>query len=798
MAPKTLKKTPVGPGMKKRGPKSTTLKAHDTIKVDQVNDDLKIESLSVEGDNIGSGKKELERRESINDYVGGERLDLEDNDPEYEPEEYGGVDYEEKDIEHEYTPEVDLVEEDPEGEDVVEEEEEEDDSVDEEDDVHEDIEGGEYDMQAREGHADMTDAEGCAEEDHHDVVKERRKRKEFEIFIGGLDKDATEEDLRNVFSQVGEVTEIRLMMNPQTNKNKGFAFLRFATVNQAKRACTEMKNPMVNGKQCGVTPSHDSDTLFIGNICKTWTKEALEDKLKHCGIENVDDLTLVEDINDPGMNRGFAFLEFSSRADAMDAVKLLQKRDLFLGGDKPAKVSFADSFIDPGDEIMAQVKTVFVDGVSPSWDEDRVRDLLKQYGHIEKVELARNMPSARRKNFGFVTFDSHDAAINCAKNINNEELGEGDQKARVRARLSRPLQRGKGKHASRGDLHSSRRSMRSVRNPWAKPPPRSLPIHRSSGIGVRAPPLKRPATSRDRRAVLAPPRRSRPAPPPSRRSYDRRPPPVPSYTRSRDYGRREERAPRTRPLADYSRRAPADRHTSYRDIDSRGSDYAETPRASRPAARRAYDDDSYEQRYERLPPTYRVGRGSDYDSLAGSKRPYPPLDDVPQRYDEAEVRHSRARSDYELSSRAAQYADAYGDSSRFGRSSLGGYSSSRSSVPGHDSHDMYSSRLGASYSGGSLSSSDVGRMYSSSGYSGNYMSRGSDIGGSSYSSIYSGRALDGSSYMGSSGSGSYYQSSARRSSGVYLQLCYGTDKSCQRVAVRWDCLKLVQLHANKI
>ncbi|KAG9157617.1 hypothetical protein Leryth_014134 [Lithospermum erythrorhizon] len=683
MAPKTLKKTPVGPGMKKRGPKSTTLKAHDTIKVDQFNDDLKIESLSAEGDNIGSGKKELERRESINDYVGGERLDLEDNDPEYEPEEYGGVDYEEKDIEHEYMPEVDLVEEDPEGEDVVEEEEEEDDSVDEEDDVHEDIEGGEYDMQAREEHADMTDAEACAEEDHHDVVKERRKRKEFEIFIGGLDKDATEEDLRNVFSQVGEVTEIRLMMNPQTNKNKGFAFLRFATVNQAKRACTEMKNPMVNGKQCGVTPSHDSDTLFIGNICKTWTKEALKDKLKHCGIENVDDLTLVEDINDPGMNRGFAFLEFSSRADAMDAVKLLQKRDLFLGGDKPAKVSFADSFIDPGDEIMAQVKTVFVDGVSPSWDEDRVRDLLKQYGLTTR-------------------------------------LGEGDQKLEPDY-----LDHFQRQYASLVTFQAE--SMRSsVRNPWAKPPPRSLPIHRSRGIGVRAPPLKRPATSRDRRAVLAPPRRSRPAPPPSRRSYDRRPPPVPSYTRSRDYGRREERAPRTRPLADYSRRAPADRHTSYRDnFDSRGSDYAETPRASRPAARRAYDDDSYEQRYERPPPTYRVGRGSDYDSLAGSKRPYPPLDDVPQRYDEAEVRHSRARSDYELSSRAAQYADAYGD--RFGRSSLGGYSSSRSSVPGHDSHDMYSSRLGASYSGGSLSGSDVGRMYSSSGYSGNYMSRGSDV-----------------------------------------------------------------------
>lgn len=31
----------------------------------------------------------------------------------------------------------------------------------------------------------------------------------------------------------------------------------------------------IKGKQCGVTPSQDSDTLFLGNICKTWTKEAV-------------------------------------------------------------------------------------------------------------------------------------------------------------------------------------------------------------------------------------------------------------------------------------------------------------------------------------------------------------------------------------------------------------------------------------------------------------------------------------------------------------------------------------------
>jgi RNA recognition motif-containing protein len=66
----------------------------------------------------------------------------------------------------------------------------------------------------------------------------------------------------------------------------------------------------------------------------------------------------------------------------------------------------------------------------PAWDEDRVRNHLKKFGKIEKVELARNMPAAKRTDFGFITFDSHNAAMACVDAVNNAELGEGDRKVR--------------------------------------------------------------------------------------------------------------------------------------------------------------------------------------------------------------------------------------------------------------------------------------------------------------------------------------------------------------------------------
>lgn len=189
---------------------------------------------------------------------------------------------------------------------------------------------------------------------------------------------------------------------------------------------------------------------------------------------------------------------------------------------------------------------MFIDALPPSWDEDYVRIILKKFGEIEKIELARNMPAARRKDYGFVTFGTHDAATRCAESITGTELGEGDKKvcaafliniftlkygtvynafiffqAKVRARLSRPLQRGRGKHVGRGDYRPGRGSGIISRPSWNRPAPRSFSSRGARGIGSRVLPV-RSVSARDRRPIMSVPVRSRPLAPPAR-AYDRRP-----------------------------------------------------------------------------------------------------------------------------------------------------------------------------------------------------------------------------------------------------------------------------------
>lgn len=61
-------------------------------------------------------------------------------------------------------------------------------------------------------------------------MKERMKQKQFEVFVGGLDKDVNEEESKNVFEKVDEIIEIRLANNPHTQKNNVFTFILFVTI----------------------------------------------------------------------------------------------------------------------------------------------------------------------------------------------------------------------------------------------------------------------------------------------------------------------------------------------------------------------------------------------------------------------------------------------------------------------------------------------------------------------------------------------------------------------------------------
>ncbi|KAJ6804442.1 nucleolin-like isoform X2 [Iris pallida] len=327
------------------------------------------------------------------------------------------------------------------------------------DESEEEADGEENDEEAddKENEEEAHDKENEEEADDEDdpalymqtPLTERKTLKHFEIFVGGLDKDAVEEDLIKVFGAFGEIQSVRIVKHPVTQKSKGFAFVHYVSIENARKVLTELKDGTeVKGKQIRISASDDNDTLYLGNICKTWTKNQVIETLKGYGIEEIEDILLPDDPKNEGRIKGFGFLEFASHSDAMVAFHRLRKPDALFGRDISAKISFAQTPLHPSEESLLQVRTVYLEGIPKSWDEGKVEEICKQHGEIVKIQLPKNS-SSKRKQIGFVEFSSRDSALACVEGMNNAQIGEGD--VTVKARLAKPTSKGRlAKQIARG------------------------------------------------------------------------------------------------------------------------------------------------------------------------------------------------------------------------------------------------------------------------------------------------------------------------------------------------------------
>ncbi|KAK6126572.1 hypothetical protein DH2020_039683 [Rehmannia glutinosa] len=250
-------------------------------------------------------------------------------------------------------------------------------------------------------------------------VSERKMRRKTEIFVGGLNNNTKGDDIRKVFEEFGVIVEVRLVMNGKTGKNRGFAFVRFETADDAKNVLAKHSKVEIYGKQCSVAPVGGNDTLFLGNIDRNWKSEDVVTLLGKAGIKKIDKVTLKPDKKDVEKNRGFAFVELETSKDAQIAFDKLQKKDA-LGKNLMIKVAWAQPLIGPDEEEVLKVKSVYAEYLPSSWDEEKVKEYFKRFGDIETVALAKDLPSLRRKDVAFINYTNHDAALTCIETVSKE------------------------------------------------------------------------------------------------------------------------------------------------------------------------------------------------------------------------------------------------------------------------------------------------------------------------------------------------------------------------------------------
>ncbi|KAM4633383.1 heterogeneous nuclear ribonucleoprotein Q isoform 2-T4 [Polymixia lowei] len=288
-----------------------------------------------------------------------------------------------------------------------------------------------------------------------------------EIFVGKIPRDLFEDELVPLFEKAGPIWDLRLMMDPLSGLNRGYAFVTFCTKEAAQEAVKLCNNHEIRpGKHIGVCISVANNRLFVGSIPKSKTKEQIVEEFAKV-TEGLSDVILYHQPDDKKKNRGFCFLEYEDHKTAAQARRRLMSGKVKVWGNV-VTVEWADPIEDPDPEVMAKVKVLFVRNLANGVTEEILVQSFGQFGKLERVK--------KLKDYAFIHFDERDCAVKALEEMNGKEL-EGEHIEIVFAKP--PDQKRKERKAQR----QAAKSQMYEEYYYYAPPPHMPPPARGRGRG---------------------------------------------------------------------------------------------------------------------------------------------------------------------------------------------------------------------------------------------------------------------------------------------------------------------------
>ncbi|XP_077237958.1 flowering time control protein FCA-like isoform X2 [Tasmannia lanceolata] len=168
------------------------------------------------------------------------------------------------------------------------------------------------------------------------------------LFIGAVPRTATEEDIRPLFEEHGDVLEVALIRDKRTGQQQGFCFIKYATSEEADRAIRALHNQYTLPGGLGPIQVRYADgererlgaveyKLFVGSLNRQATEKEIEEIFSPYG--RVEDVYIMRDERKQSR---CGFVKFSHKDMAAAAINALNGTYVMRGCDQPLIVRFAD------------------------------------------------------------------------------------------------------------------------------------------------------------------------------------------------------------------------------------------------------------------------------------------------------------------------------------------------------------------------------------------------------------------------------------------------------------------------
>ncbi|CAM9796884.1 unnamed protein product [Pylaiella littoralis] len=164
------------------------------------------------------------------------------------------------------------------------------------------------------------------------------------IFVRGLPWETTDQSLRAVFEQYGEIAEATVVMDKMTQKSKGYGFVTFKGMDGA-HAALENPEKMIDGR------------VSLCNLAALRSSQPLPQR-------------------GPGATQG--------------------------GGMQGTAVGMLGGAVGGSEDVSA--RKIFVRGLSWDTTTESLRTMFSQYGELEDAVVTTDRASGKSKGYGFITY----------------------------------------------------------------------------------------------------------------------------------------------------------------------------------------------------------------------------------------------------------------------------------------------------------------------------------------------------------------------------------------------------------
>ncbi|XP_035726150.1 ELAV-like protein 1 isoform X5 [Vespa mandarinia] len=227
------------------------------------------------------------------------------------------------------------------------------------------------------------------------------------LYVSGLPKNMTQQDLENLFNPYGRIITSRILCDNITGLSKGVGFIRFDQRVEAERAIQELNGSVPKGSSEPITvkfannPSNNKAIPPLAYLAPQATRR------------------FGGPIHHPtGRFRYIPLSPLSSTGKAMLAInKGLQSRYSPLAGDL-----LANSML-PGNAMNGSGWCIFVYNLAPETEENVLWQLFGPFGAVQSVKVIRDLQTNKCKGFGFVTMTNYEEAVVAIQSLNGYTLG---------------------------------------------------------------------------------------------------------------------------------------------------------------------------------------------------------------------------------------------------------------------------------------------------------------------------------------------------------------------------------------